>query len=235
LSGSPKERKDDIFARFGNRCAYGETEIRGVDQPGDVEHYRPKLGVEGLDRKPIFVTRGGQKREHPGYCWLAYDWCNLLPACRLCNSETTNAEGKLVGKGNVFPVERGRNALDEASLVREKPLLLNPNQDEPSEHLELEGPTGVLIPRERGDGEPSERGQVTIDLLDLNRDGLVAQRKQAFHSFGKDLETLYRNLRKHSALGTYEMEQLKKFQAQKLPYMFARRLALQTLATRPHS
>src|SRR5437868_988560 len=50
---------------FHNKCAYCESSYAAT-QPMDVEHYRPKGGVEG--------------EAHEGYWWLASRWNNLLPS-----------------------------------------------------------------------------------------------------------------------------------------------------------
>jgi len=55
---------------FHNKCAYCER----IEYKPDVEHYRPKKKVTG------------SQRNNHGYFWLCYEWTNLLPACRDCNS-----------------------------------------------------------------------------------------------------------------------------------------------------
>jgi len=40
--------------------------------------YRPKGAVQQAP---------GQKKEYPGYYWLAYDWNNLLFICTACNTK----------------------------------------------------------------------------------------------------------------------------------------------------
>src|SRR5207244_3555440 len=67
---------------FHKKCAYCEGKVSG-HFPLDAEHYRPKKEVtEGRTRL------GG----HPGYFWLAYEWYNLLLACRDCNSGHSTGE-----------------------------------------------------------------------------------------------------------------------------------------------
>ena len=46
------------------KCAYCESKINAVGAR-EVEHYRPKGGIEGV-------------ADHPGYWWLAHTWDNLL-------------------------------------------------------------------------------------------------------------------------------------------------------------
>jgi len=85
-----------LMELFNGKCAYCETTLN-VSQPVDLEHFRPKQGAEDLS----------QKREHLYYCWLAYEWDNLLIACMDCNRRRT-IRGKLVGKAQLFPLESPR-------------------------------------------------------------------------------------------------------------------------------
>ena len=88
--------------------------------------------------------------------------------CPACNSN----------KANHFPVA-GKRAPEEATwddvVATEKPLLIDPCLDEPSEHLSFHS-DGTVTAR-------SERGGITIELLDLNRSHLVAERNTAATHF----------------------------------------------------
>src|SRR5262245_43258183 len=66
--------KPALFALFHGKCAYCESNIISKDA-GDVEHFRPKAGVE----------HGDGTRSHYYYAWLAYEWDNLLISCRTCS------------------------------------------------------------------------------------------------------------------------------------------------------
>jgi hypothetical protein len=243
-----KARKTEIFGRFGNRCAYCETLIKDLNQPGDVEHYRPKLAVEtlvapalGAEAKMTLVRQAEHGEEtmvrkvvdvefrdktrgpHPGYYWLAYQWKNLLPACQTCNKAHYNENSHWVGKGMAFPVEGGANSLDPSALDAESPLLINPNQDDPSVHIELER-TGVLIPRRLPDGELSMKGSTTIALLDLNRPELVAERKRAYNHFLNTLGKLFnRTLEDPASIASLaeDQEEFNNYSSGRLPYMLA--------------
>jgi len=159
----------DLFKR---KCAYCETEI-SLSQPVDVEHFRPKQGAEGLE----------QDRQHLYYCWLAYDWDNLLIACMDCNRRRTIG-GKLVGKAQLFPLE-GPRAQILASVAdcrkTEMPLLLDPCYDDPAVHLEFEE-TGLIKPK-------TPRGATTVEILGLNlREMLVAARATVWQQTKTALE-----------------------------------------------
>ena len=92
-----KRMKKVIFDAFSGKCAYCESQI-SADQPGDVEHFRPKGRVMGEDGKPVLIKLGNKEVPHPGYYWLAYDWRNLLPACARCNRPEAIDGEKTTGK-----------------------------------------------------------------------------------------------------------------------------------------
>lgn len=150
---------------FYNKCAYCEC----VEYKPDVEHYRPKKRVTGV------------QRNNHGYYWLCYEWTNLLPACSACNSRS--------GKWDKFPVAGQRvllppfdtnNNLDIAKcsltstyLTVEQPLLLNPEVDEPTDFFKLLW-NGRLAPKNEND----QKAEASIRVYDLNRGNLIAARKK---------------------------------------------------------
>lgn len=81
------------------------------------------------------------------------DWSNYVFSCAVCNRN----------KGNAFP------------LTDQSPTLLNPRVDEPSDHLAYQE-TGEIIGL-------SERGRVTIEVLNLNRDALLYARQREYQIF----------------------------------------------------
>jgi hypothetical protein len=154
---------------YGFKCAYCETFFAG--QPVAVEHYRPKGAV--VD---------GKKRL-PGYYWLAAAWRNLLPSCTDCNSRRGHRmeDGKKVvrGKGNMFPLAPGsRRAGGPGQEKKEKPLLLNPELDDPTEHIEFavdRERAGIIRPALRK-GTPSPKGLASIEVYALDRPQLTRAR-----------------------------------------------------------
>src|ERR1019366_8531042 len=100
------------------------------------DHFRPKTGAVGLRRD--------YSSDH--YWWLAYEWANLYPCCKVCDNL----------KGTKFPVDGKRAPLraGPAALAREKRLLLDPCQDLPDDHLEFDG-LGLVRGRTR-------KGEITI-------------------------------------------------------------------------
>ena len=163
-----KRMRDVIFTAYFGKCGYCEAKIK-ADQPGDVEHYRPKRAVSDENWKVAMVADGqGGVKKHPGYYWLAYDWTNLLPSCAKCNRPTKVGNVR-VGKGDRFPVMKGW-ASSAAEVAVEKPLFLHPVLDNPARHLTFDPATGVL-------GWKTRRGKACVELLGLNRDGLIEERQ----------------------------------------------------------
>jgi len=162
-----KAVRDALYEAFGGVCAYCEAPVASIE----VEHYRPKGKIS---------TDAGSRP--PGYYWLAATWENLLPSCHDCNTELwkmyPDGTWHKAGKGTWFPLEdESARATKEGEEEDERPLLLHPYEDEPAEHLEFVE-EGVLRARRGADGLPSRRGEVTIELLGLNRRGLAEARRQ---------------------------------------------------------
>ncbi|HKR01447.1 MAG TPA: AAA family ATPase [Pyrinomonadaceae bacterium] len=150
--------KPALLELFNNKCAYCESLIQS-NLSADVEHFRPKTGVEEADGT----------RSHYYYAWLAYEWENMLIACVDCNRHP--------GKGSKFPVKGSRARLlanvDECRSTEEA-LLLDPCYDRPEEHLAFY-PVGVCAGL-------TERGQSTLPLLNLNRSQLVEARQETWRA-----------------------------------------------------
>lgn len=177
-----KRRLDELFH---GKCAYCET-FYSASAPVDVEHYRPKGAVSEDD-------------SHPGYWWLAAVWTNLLPSCIDCNrkrvqrapppstslvelfehSAASKFRASQSGKKDSFPIAADGKRLTGESVAydEEKALLLDPTRDDPAEHLKFDLTTslGLVVPVEVN-GNPSERGAMSIQVYGLNRLGLVQDR-----------------------------------------------------------
>ena len=156
-------------APFYRKCAYCECAVR-TNQPGDIEHWRPKSQVTDASSKPVKIkTEDGATREHPGYYWLAYEWQNLLLACLACNRITVKTFGQRIGKGSQFPV-RGFRAKKMGEESNERPLLINPVMEDPAPHMEIDSYNGVMIAK-------TDRGETCIDIFGLNiREDLLTER-----------------------------------------------------------
>ncbi len=160
---SGSRTRDELNKVYHSKCAYCEVLCKA-----EIEHYRPKKGVK--------------EQAGYGYYWLCYEWTNLLPSCRYCNTEG--------GKGTQFPVMGTRppgpplnpankfdaslNATD-ARLTAERPYLLNPEIDEPRNFLAFKlnaQGKGVDIT-----GTDSlDRGGKTVAICNLNREYLRLDR-----------------------------------------------------------
>lgn len=115
---------------------------------------------------------GGRSGLH--YFWLAYEWSNLLFACRDCNRM----------KAARFPISGTRAVIGALGVVleEEQPLLLDPCRDYPQEHLVYLDNGNVV--------SETKRGQVTIEVLGLNRLSLVKKRRDAHQEVQRAIETI---------------------------------------------
>lgn len=144
---------EELRAVFVNKCVYCEVIIDNEPDAVVLNFFRPPEGALQVD--------GTVDPDH--YWWLSWEWSNLYLACATCGRN----------KGNKFPTNKGRAQVGSygSALQREEPLLIDPC---------LENPSDYLIFKESGDvfcKEGSDRGKLTIDILDLNRDELRARRE----------------------------------------------------------
>jgi len=160
-----RQVKPELMKMCDNKCAYCESEV-GVATGGDVDNFRPKSGAKGMSGE--FV------KNH--YWWLTYEWENLLLSCPVCNRR----------KSNFFPLknEESRAKVYDVGdkLQKESAFLIDPCQDDPADHF---------IFYENGRLKPmTERGEVTIKVIGLNRRELIHGRKRASQSFRSELKLL---------------------------------------------
>lgn len=170
-----KGGRDFLLQATHKKCAYCETFLPPGERKGDVEHYRPKGRVRDRHGSIVQVVLAGEQVQHPGYFWLAYDYHNLLPVCGACNRRARDErEGRLTGKGDIFPTLDDYYAAQPDDVLNEKPSLLNPwlREDDPEEHLLFDPHTGRVAGL-------TPRGEETLHVLGLNRDGLVEERLKA--------------------------------------------------------
>jgi uncharacterized protein (TIGR02646 family) len=109
------------------KCVYCESAL-GVTTYLEIEHYVAKT-----------VTPA-----------LAFEWTNLLPACRLCN----NAKSEQDHKG----------------------ALLKPDAEDPEPYFWIHPDTGKLEPHPKLDAAQSRRANETIRICDLQRPALCTKR-----------------------------------------------------------
>jgi nucleoside phosphorylase len=138
---------------FFSKCAFCETKFVKVED-GALAFFRP--------REEALQTDGTSAPDH--YWWLSWEWSNLYLACAIC----------INAKGQAFPTGKPRTRPETygSNLQSEEPLLLDPCLDDTGLHL---------VFRENGEvsAHPnSDRGLVTIKVLDLNRESLLSARRE---------------------------------------------------------
>lgn len=210
-----EEVQPDLINLFHNKCAYCESII--ISGEGVVEHFRPKAGAESLNGK----------RQQPYYAWLAYEWQNLLWACRSC-IRPRGPTKRTLGKGNRFPVSNQRapigTKISECRAL-EKPLLIDPCFDQPEKHIEFLA-SGICRALSR-------RGHITIEIIDLNRPNLVSQREVAWSHTGNLIERLIHSLEAPNSAATATAKQKVIEQiGGAMPYTAVSRSALQVAVSR---
>lgn len=150
----------EMAERFGQLCAYCESSA--PFDGGYVSRHRPPMLAQDADGNTDLLA----------YCWLMYDWENLLWVCPTC--------ARL--KDNKFFIEakRGEPWMSIKELRKfEQEVMLDPCFHEPRDHL-------VFLP----DGTvewASPAGRSTSEVLDLNRAKLVASRRSRIKDLGEAL------------------------------------------------
>ncbi|WP_282019109.1 retron system putative HNH endonuclease [Salegentibacter mishustinae] len=143
--------KTEILKKTGDKCSYCESELK--IQNLTINHFRPKSAAADLE--------GKISSEH--YWWLALDWNNLFPACQICKSN----------KKNFFPVAKRRATVKyyakDTLYNKEKPLLIDPEFENPEEYFYYDQNGRIY--------SDTERGVTTINLLSLNREELIKSRQ----------------------------------------------------------
>ena len=145
-------RNDDVreplWSIHHGKCCYCERK-REIKRESDIEHYRPKSEVAGEDN-------------HPGYWWLAYEWTNYLYSCKPCNESF---------KRNFFPLlgESVRVTGPDEDMSIERPMIINPIDDEPERCISYDWWTGGGVYVKAIGLDDEGRGSGTIRILNLNR------------------------------------------------------------------
>jgi uncharacterized protein (TIGR02646 family) len=162
--------KEELLIIQHQKCCYCEAKLydksKGTHQiTGNVEHFRPKSAyIQDID---------SNSEEKPAYYWLACDWDNLLFSCEACN--------QLPNKGTKFPLinpeQRAKN--HHYSIEKEKPYLINPAMENPSEHITFRQEQIIGL---------TPRGEMTIKILGLDR--LNEMRLEVF----KDVDLLVQSI-----------------------------------------
>ena len=185
-----KRMKDELFSLYHGKCAYCESPLR-LSSWDQLDHFRPKNRVLDEHSRVVCINRAG--KPHGGYYWLAYEWTNLLPSCAVCNQR----------KGAIFPVLAGSvHAKQPGQESGEKPIFIHPVNDDPADHLEYVPAAGFLKSK-------TPRGKGCIDLLDLNREELVNERRTAYRACIELLADLLDAVKRSDPLPAEELGKLK--------------------------
>ncbi len=150
-----KEVVDKLNLIYSNKCAYCES-LSKIE----IDKYRPKSN----------------------YYWLAYEWSNLLSCCDDCNS-SKSYKFPLINENNRVTkpqISKSDWLANSESFLNEGALLLNPEIDNPEDHLSF-------FPDGRMEGL-TERGETTISILNLNRDILILKRSSLILMFQRGFE-----------------------------------------------
>ena len=159
---------DEYYRYFNNKCVFCESLAPNVKLI--VDYYRPVKGA--------FNIINGQFSEGH-YRWLDKDWSNIIVLCVECNR----------AKSNRFPLEGkfcsfGAN---DYELIKEKRLLINPFRDFPEKHF-LYDQEGTIIPR-------TKKGEITVEVLNLNRYSLIKERRRELVNFNNICQDSVKNKR----------------------------------------
>ncbi len=132
--------------------------------------------ASGLERCMYCEDSEGTDIEHfwpkSAYPERAFDWHNYLFGCSRCNSNFKRSQ---------FPLDDG-----------DQPLLLNPTEEEPLDHLRFLTSTGEYAAR-------TSKGDSSIDVFGLNRTTLPLGRRRAWL-------TLFHLLPRYAQLRTAERD-----------------------------
>ena len=167
-----KEAKSALNKLYHGKCAFCESKL-GVSSYMEIEHYRPK--------------------NKESYYWLAYEWSNLLPICRICNSK----------KGTQFPVknysklsapinndgklDKTKCIADQLPLINQEARLIHPEIDFPENHLIINTDGSIAS------NNNSEKALETINKYFLKRKELQIGRKKVIDSVFDDIKRVFKH------------------------------------------
>jgi len=136
--------------------------------------YNGKCGYCEADYQDTGFTRIDHYRPKSKYKWLIFEWSNLVCSCERCNTHKSDQfpipdESKRITSG--IPANSDCRA-DSPALLSEKPLIVNPELDNPYDFFKFETDGSII-------GKDNEnRGNTTIKVCKLNRSRLRNRRKK---------------------------------------------------------
>lgn len=157
-----------LYDLFDAKCAYCESKVSLRNRIIlTYDRFRPSNTTLNFNSKDV-------SDEH--YWWLANEWENLYSCCSDCKRQ----------KSNYFPVVGQRAVIKtpyKDVIKQENAILIDPCNDYPDEHFAFFFDKGQMYGQ-------SERANLTIRFLDLNRKNLVEARKKIFLVMSKQVSTL---------------------------------------------
>jgi uncharacterized protein (TIGR02646 family) len=177
-----RELKDNLAKMSSKKCWYCESLQTRSDF--HVDHFRPKARV-------------GERNDHPGYWWLAFDASNYRLSCTFCNARRVFSESS-GGKGDHFPIEDEscRAMTERDSIIIETPLLLDPTNALDPAMLDFNdegkavGNPHLCVPN----SFPAEKVENTTHVFHLNERALVDKRKTLNRQLKRSFDDLMKLL-----------------------------------------
>jgi hypothetical protein len=163
------EVRDALKVIYYNKCAYCED----IEYKPEIEHYRPKNKVK-------------EDETHNGYYWLCYEWTNLIPSCRYCNTEgAKGSKFPIIGNRVIAPTFDAQNDLDfdackaqNSPLIEEQPCLFHPEVD-----ANIDANFEFLYNGTMRGTDDQGRGRRTIRICNLNRENLLFLRQEIIDAY----------------------------------------------------
>jgi len=189
---SVKSIKTELSIIYASKCAFCEDTL--LNSAKHIEHYRPK----NKNDKAIKCDAS------TSYFWLAFSWDNLLLACTKCNS-SKGCCFEIVGTRADYEKDYADLSLAEVQDLittldeTEKPLLVNPEQEEQSffdEHLAFDMKTGEISSK-------NKRLAHTIHICNLKRDELNKLRLELINNLRNKINERKNDYRTHNNLKEY--------------------------------
>ena len=173
ITGLWSEIKPVYATLQAGKCGFCERligEDEKIANEQDVEHFRPKKGVDAwppgkhIGAEPLPVDMPVSSQSGKGYLRLAFHELNYVMSCKTCNARF---------KANFFPI-RGKHSFAAAQpgplLQKEDPFLVHPLDGadaDPEEVIGFDGfvavPAAPMTQRKRW-----ERGYVSVGFFGLN-------------------------------------------------------------------
>jgi uncharacterized protein (TIGR02646 family) len=114
--------------------------------------------------KPVTYKAVEHFRPQAVYPLIAYKWENLLISCPSCNSDYKKGQFPLMTGANASADKTNPELMDDTDAN----ALIDPTREDPSAHIKFEREVMIGL---------NYRGQMTIDVCNLNREDLREHRR----------------------------------------------------------